>query len=110
MSDVSIGWVLLYLFIAVITVPAVSFLGPVAIREYGLESEYDDVTGKTNVIYRILSPVLCSSILVLVCEALLSQLGFDEPTQRWLPSLFYWAVFSSTSDSSEQSATPRYSY
>lgn len=92
MGDVSIGWVLLYLLIAVITVPAVSFLGPVAIREYGLESEYDDVTGKMNVIYRILSPALCSSILVLVCEALLSQLGLDEPTQRWLPSLFYWAI------------------
>lgn len=92
LESIDVWWVLLYFLIAAITIPIVIFLGPVAIRNYVLESDYDDATGKTNVIYRILSPVLCSSIFILVIEALFSKFGASAPTQRWLCSFFYWAI------------------
>ena len=92
MESIDVWWVILYFLIATITIPVVIFLGPVAIRNYVLESDYDDATGKTNVIYRILSPALCSSIFILVIEVLFSKFGASAPTQRWLCSLFYWAI------------------
>ena len=92
MESIDVWWVLLYFLIAVITIPIVIYLGPVAIRNYVLESDYDDTTGKTNVIYRILSPVLCSSIFIIIIEALFNNLGAPAPAQRWLCSLFYWAI------------------
>jgi hypothetical protein len=55
LESIDVWWVLLYFLIAAITIPIVIFLGPIAIRNYVLESDYDDATGKTNVIYRIRS-------------------------------------------------------
>lgn len=51
MESIDVWWVLLYFLTATITIPIVIFLGPVAIRNYVLESDYDDTIGKTNVIY-----------------------------------------------------------
>ena len=92
MESIDVWWVLLYFLIATITIPIVIFLGPVAIRNYVLESDYDDAIGKTNVINRILSPALCSSIFIIVIEVLFSKLGAPAPAQRWLCSLFYWTI------------------
>lgn len=51
-SEVSTWWVLIYLLIGAATIPFVRYLGPVAIREYMLEIEYDDDVSRANVIYR----------------------------------------------------------
>lgn len=91
-SEVSTWWVLIYLLIGAATIPFVRYLGPVAIREYTLEIEYDDDISKANVIYRILSPALLSPCFVFLCEAVLCRFGAPIPTQRWMPTLFYWVI------------------
>ncbi|RRF98233.1 MAG: hypothetical protein DUD39_10740 [Coriobacteriaceae bacterium] len=91
-SDVSTWWVLIYLLIGAATIPLVRYLGPVAIRGYRLEIEYDNDVSRTNVIYRILSPALLSLCFVFLCEAVFCRFGAPIPTQRWMPTLFYWAI------------------
>ena len=74
-SEVSTWWVLIYLLIGAATIPFVRYLGPVAIREYTLEIEYDNDVSRTNVIYRILSPALLCSCFVFLCEAVFCRFG-----------------------------------
>lgn len=55
-----------YIIIALVALPVVRKLGPVAITSYKLEERYDLDNGPSNVIYRVVSPVLCCSFLSLL--------------------------------------------
>lgn len=96
--QISIELFLVYLAIAAACIPLVRVLGPVAISTanggggYRLEETYDVISGFSNVIYRIISPVLCCAILTLVLSSLLEVTIGYSTTDEWIPVLLYWVI------------------
>lgn len=86
----SIGWLIAFLVIGIVTIPLVRFLGPVGIRNYVLEELYDSQTGYYNIIYRVVSPALCCTALVSVLGIAVLAVGGPAPTACYLPLVFYW--------------------
>jgi len=89
---VSIIWIIVYVVIGTVTVPLVRILGPVGIRNYVLEELYDSDTGYYNVIYRIVSPVVCCTAFVSLCGVVATAAGFPAPTAGFLSVVFYWIL------------------
>ena len=81
-----------YFAIALVALPVVRKLGPVAITSYKLEERYDSDNGPSNVIYRVVSPVLCCSFLSLAFSAISCFFLHVQPEYRWLPVLMYWVL------------------
>ncbi len=83
--------VVLYYCISIAMVIAVRKLGPVSIGKYRIESAYDDSTGTSNVVYRIVAPVVANYFFLLIVAASATILGLNiQLSVRWLPILFYW--------------------
>lgn len=87
------GWMLLYCIIGRLAVPLVRVLGPVSIIDYRLEETYDMQCGPLNVVYRILSPMLCCSLPMLLCVIAFDLFCLQIPNDRWLPTFWYWVFF-----------------
>lgn len=85
-------WLLISLCIAALCVPIVRYFGPIAIRDYVIEESYDDDSGPTNVVYRILSPALLCGALTLLVDALYEIGGNPTPNYQWLPVFLYWII------------------
>lgn len=81
-----------YFVISLISLPLVKYLGPAAITEYRLEELYDSKNGPVNVIYRILSPMLCCSILSLLFSAVFDATLHIKLNYLWFPTLIYWVL------------------
>lgn len=92
MSIMSVVWVIAYLAIALLCLPIVKILGPVSISSYRLEESYDQDSGVPNVIYRIISPVLCCGFCTWLLGVLALFLHLEQLPPRWLAVLFYWAL------------------
>lgn len=87
----TICWIVCYLAIACGCVFLVRYIGPITI-EYVLEETYDKTSGPINVLYRIVSPALCSETILLLLSAVTGMLGCNPPKHMWLPVLFYWVI------------------
>ena len=79
-------WFIIYLAIGAAAIFTVAFLGPVSILDYRLEETWDKGDGLTNVIYRIISPAICTTGVMFfgrrgpwagLCDPALAQMDFD---------------------------------
>lgn len=91
--SIDIVWLAVYFAIAVLCIPLVRILGPVSIVEYRLEELYDQHNGVMNILYRVLSPMICCSLPMLACVMAFDALGLPLPAYRWLPTVLYWLIF-----------------
>lgn len=90
-SSMTFPCFLLYLFLAMAMIFLVRVFGPYAIKNYRLESDYDDGAGAVNVIYRIIAPVVWCYFLLCIVAIICSLLKFDLAlTARWVPIALYW--------------------
>ena len=87
--SIDIVWLAVYFAIAVLCIPLVRILGPVSIVEYRLEELYDQHNGVMNILYRVLSPMICCSLPMLACVMAFDALGLPLPAYRWLPTVLY---------------------
>lgn len=85
-------WFAIYEVLGLASVAFVRLAGPLAIGpNYQIEDSYDSVeSGKLNVAYRILAPVICCSVPVFVITAFCDLYGAAVPTCRFLPVVIYW--------------------
>ncbi len=84
-------WIAVYFGVSVLCVPLVDLLGPVSIKNYVLEYDYDNSTGAINIAYRVLAPILCCYIIILLFSAFISPTaGF--PYYSWISVILYWAI------------------
>lgn len=90
-SDFIPVWLVIYFGVAVLCIPLVSALGPVSIKNYVLEHSYDESTGVSNIAYRMLAPILCCYIMILIFSCFLSSV-IGDPLYSWLSVLLYWAA------------------
>lgn len=107
MELISAIWVIVSILAALLCIPIVRRLGPVAINNYTLEVLYDSDNGPSNVIYRVLSPMLCCFVLTSLLYALLSNffdityLGY-----QWVSVLFYWVIICAVKYSTPAGSLP----
>lgn len=87
---ISICWLVISAIIGAVTIPMVRILGPIGIKNYVLEELYDSENGYYNVFYRIVSPTICSTVLVSLYKAFEIAVGRPVPSTGFLPLLFYW--------------------
>lgn len=87
-------WFIVYLAVGVAAIFMVAFLGPVSILDYRLEETWDKGNGPTNVMYRIISPAICTMGVLFLIVAALGRTSVVPPLHRWLSTLVYWVVLS----------------
>lgn len=85
-------WFIIYLAIGAAAIFMVAFLGPVSILDYRLEETWDKGNGLTNVMYRIISPAICTTGVMFLIVVALGRASVAPPSHRWLSTLVYWMV------------------
>lgn len=85
-------WFIVYLAIGAAAIFTVAFLGPVSILDYRLEETWDKGNGLTNVIYRIISPAICTTGVMFLVVVALGRISVTPPSHRWISTLVYWVV------------------
>lgn len=85
-------WFIVYLAIGAAAIFMVAFLGPVSILDYRLEETWDKGNGLTNVMYRIISPAICTTGVMFLVVVALGRASVAPPSHRWLSTLVYWMV------------------
>ena len=90
--QIDIGLFLIYFAIAAVCIPLVRIMGPVSITSYGLEETYDSDSGFPNVLYRVISPILCCGILTLIVSTARKAAIDFSATYGWAPVLLYWMI------------------
>lgn len=84
-------WLAVYAVLASVTIVIVRKAGPDAMdTRYVIEEEYDRETGPKNVAYRILAPMLCCSVPVLLMTMAADFVSIPLPQWRILPLVIYW--------------------
>ena len=88
--------VVAYLIIAILCDAIIRWSGPIVLNGKYLDkiSPYNpDDIGTLNIVYRIISPVIWSFLLLLLFKLALSIASIPwNPNARWLSLLFYWII------------------
>lgn len=89
---IEVLWFIAYLILGAAAIFTVAFLGPVSILDYRLEETWDKGNGLTNVIYRIISPAICTTGVMFLVVVALGRVSVTPPSHRWISTLVYWVV------------------
>ena len=89
---IEVLWFIAYLILGAAAIFMVAFLGPVSILDYRLEETWDKGNGLTNVMYRIISPAICTTGVMFLVVVALGRASVAPPSHRWLSTLVYWMV------------------
>lgn len=89
---IEVLWFIAYLILGAAAIFMVAFLGPVSILDYRLEETWDKGNGLTNVIYRIISPAICTTGVMFLVVVALGRVSVTPPSHRWISTLVYWVV------------------
>lgn len=89
-SAVSVPMLILYFLISILMFLVIPKFGTLSIGCYRLEEDYDQNIGATNIIYRIVSPVIWSNLFLLLVSVSTGLIGVCiSPECRWMPVAFY---------------------